>query len=284
MHSCITSLHLNYKFLIMQTVKDCLGTEISIPKNIKKIVSLVPSISELIYDLNSEDKLVGVTKFCVIPKYFQIEKTIVGGVQEFDVEKIKELNPDIVFASKDENFEEEIEELRKYVPVYVTDVKSIDEAKQMIANFGVLLNRRNDADKILMKIEMQLQDLAKVTDDLLYRSAAYFVWNEPWVAAGKDTFTDSMLKLIKVDNVFSNLRERYPMVTGANIHLGNPDIVMLPSEPFKFEDQQAMEISAHTHDAATYFVDGQMFSWYGSRLVKSLDYLKLLAVKFKEMN
>ena len=74
------------------------------------------------------------------------------------------------------------------------------------------------------------------------------------------------------------------MVTGANIHLGNPDIVMLPSDPFKFEDQQAMEISGHTHDAATYFVDGQMFSWYGSRLVKSLDYLKLLAVKFKDMN
>ena len=267
----------------MQTVKDCLGDEITIPKNIKKIVSLVPSISELIYDLNAEDRLVGVTKFCVVPKYFQIEKTVVGGVQEFEVDKIKALNPDVVFASKDENFEDEIEELRKFFPVYVTDVKNVDEAKQMIENFGVLLNRRNESSKILMKIDLQLQDLAKVTDDLLYRSGAYLVWNDPWVAAGKDTFVDSMLKLIKVNNVFSNLKERYPMVTGANIHIGNPDIVMLPSEPFKFEDQQAMEISAHTHDAATYFVDGQMFSWYGSRLVKSLDYLKLLAVKFKDM-
>jgi len=268
----------------MQTIKDCLGNEITIPKNINKIVSLVPSISELIYDLNAEDRLVGVTKFCVHPKYFQIEKTVVGGVQEFDVEKIKALNPDVVFASNDENFEEELDELRKFVPVYVTDVRSIEDAKKMIENFGVLLNRRNEASKILMKIDMQLQDLAKVTDDLLYRTAGYFVWNDPWVVAGKDTFVDSMLKLIKVDNVFSNLRERYPMVTGANIHIGNPDIVILPSEPFKFEDQHAMEISAHTHDAATFFVDGQMFSWYGSRLVKSLDYLKLLAVKFKEMN
>lgn len=268
----------------MQIVKDCLGNEMSLPKNITKIVSLVPSISELIYDLNVESKLVGVTKFCVHPKYFQIEKTVVGGVQEFDIEKIKALKPDVVFASKDENFEEEILELQKYVPVYVTDVKSVDEAKQMIEDFGVLLNCRNDASKILMKIEMQLQDLEKVTGDLLFRSAAYFVWNEPWVAAGKDTFVDSMLKLIKVNNVFSNLKERYPMVTGANIHIANPDMIMLPSEPFYFQDQQAMEISAHTHDAATFFVDGQMFSWYGSRLVKSLDYLKLLAIKFKEMN
>lgn len=268
----------------MITVKDCLGDEITIPKNIERIVSLVPSISELIYDLNIEDKLVGVTKFCVHPKYFQIEKTVVGGVQEFDVDKIKSLNPDIVFASKDENFEDEIDELRKFVPVYVTDVKNVEEAKLMINSFGVILNRRNEASKILMKIDMQLQDLARVTDGLLYRSAGYFVWNEPWVAAGKDTFIDSMLKLIKVDNVFSNLKERYPMITGANIHLGNPDIIMLPSEPFKFEDEHAIEISAHTHDAATFFVDGQMFSWYGSRLVKSLDYLKLLAIKFKEMN
>ena len=268
----------------MQTVKDCLGKEMSIPKNITKIVSLVPSISELIYDLNIEKKLIGVTKFCIHPKYFQIEKTVVGGVQEFDIEKIKELKPDVVFASKDENFEEEILELQKFVPVYVTDVKSVDEAKQMIVNFGELLSCRNDASKIIMKIDMQLNDLAKVTDDLLYRSGAYFVWNEPWVAAGKDTFVNSMLKLVKINNVFEDLKERYPMVTGANIHLGNPDIVMLPSEPYKFEDQQAFEISSHTHDAATYFVDGEAFAWYGSRLIKSLDYLKLLALKFKEMN
>lgn len=268
----------------MQTVVDCLGREITLPKNISRIVSLVPSISELIYDLNVEDKLVGVTKFCVHPKYFQIEKTVIGGVQDFDIEKIKELNPDVVFASKDENFEDEIAELEKFVPVYVTDVKNINEAKQMISNFGDLLNRRNEATKILMKIDLQLSDLSKITDDLLYRSGAYLVWNEPWVAAGKETFVDSMLKLIKVDNVFSNLNERYPMVTGANIHLGNPDIVMLPTEPFKFEDQQAMEISAHTHDAATFFVDGEVFAWYGSRLVKSIDQLKLLVLKFKEMN
>ena len=268
----------------MQTIKDCLGDEISIPKNITKIVSLVPSISELIYDLNAEDKIVGVTKFCVHPKYFQIEKTVVGGVQEFDIDKIIALKPDVVFASKDENFEDEIIELRKHVPVYVTDVKNVNEAISMIKTIGALLNKRSDADKITMKIDMQLKDLAKVTDDLLYRSAAYFVWNDPWVAAGKDTFIDSLLKLIKVDNVFSNLKERYPMVTGANIHIGNPQMIMLPSEPFKFEDKHAIEIGRHTHDAATFFVDGQMFSWYGSRLVKSIDYLKLLAVKFKEMN
>lgn len=268
----------------MQKVTDCIGNELEIPKSINRIVSLVPSISELIYDLNIEDKLVGVTKYCVHPKYFQIEKTVVGGVQEFDVEKIRELKPDIVFASKDENFEEEIAELSKSVPVYVTDVKNVDEARQMIENFGNLLNCRNEASKILMKIDMQLQDLARVTDGLLLRTGGYFVWNDPWVVAGKDTFIDSMLQLINVKNAFSNLKERYPAVTAANIHIANPDIIILPTEPHEFTDEDAIRIGQNCHDAATFFVDGQAFAWYGSRIVKSLDYLKLLALKLKDMD
>ena len=259
------------------------GNKIALPTTINRIVSLVPSISELLYDLNCEDKIVGVTSLCLIPKYFQLEKEIIGSVQEISIKKIIDLKPDVVFASKDENSEEEIEELSKFVNVYITDVKDVSEAINMITNIGSFLNKRNDATKVVMKIDNQLEDLALITKDLQYRSAAYFIWNDPWVAAGKETFINSILKLIKVDNVFENLKERYPAVTAANIHIGNPDIIILPTEPHNFTDEDAIRIGQNTHDAATFFVDGRAFSWYGSRLIKSLDYLKLLAIKFKEM-
>lgn len=248
-----------------------------------RIVSLVPSITELIYDFDIENKLVGISENCILPKYLRLEKANVGSIENIDINKIRELKPDIIFLEKNAILQEKIITLEEIAPIYVIDVNSLDQAKQNISDLGKLLNCRNSASKILLKIECQLEDLSKITKDLSIRKGGYFISESPWVVAGADTFINSMMELLNIKNVFSNLKGRFPTVKGANIHLANPHIILLPSIPFQFDDEHAIDISAHTHDAATFFVDGIVFSWYGSRIIKSLDYLKLLAVKLQEM-
>jgi iron complex transport system substrate-binding protein len=264
---------------------DSRNKEFKLGQDYTKVVSLIPSISELIFDIHAEKRLIAVTNQCVYPAYLKHEKSVVGNLLELDFDKIESLQPDIIFASLEENSQDDIDKLDKKYNVYLIDVKNIDQAKQNIENIGRLLGRRTEAQKVNLKIEMQLRDFELVSKDLLFRSAAYFIYNNPMVAVGNDNFTNHMMGRLKIKNVFHDLKERYPHIKPANIHLGNPDILLLAnSVDYQFEDQDAIEIGSSTHDASIFFVDGSMFSWYGSRIIKSLDYLKLLVVKFKEMS
>ncbi|MCK5823975.1 MAG: ABC transporter substrate-binding protein [Ichthyobacteriaceae bacterium] len=244
------------------------------------IISLSPTISELIYDINAEKQLKGVTSKCVIPKYFQIEKTIVSNNETVDFEKIKGLNPDIIFVSVDDYDDDTLLELTNNFNVFSIDVRNIEDAIELITEVGSLLSKTLEAQKIITKIELQLKDLEKVKEGLLFRNGIYFVLNSPWIAAGNHTFISSMMELINVKNVFANLKERYPVVTGANIHIANPDLVFLPEE---FSDGDIISIVSQTHDAETFVIDHKMFSWYGSRIIKAIDYLKLLVIKLNDM-
>jgi ABC-type Fe3+-hydroxamate transport system substrate-binding protein len=263
---------------------DSRNKEFELGQNYNKVVSLLPSISELIFDIHAESKLIAVTNQCVYPSYLKHEKTLVGDLLDLDLTTIDSLQPDIIFASLEENNQDDIDKLDKKYNVFLIDVKNIDQAMQNIENIGRLLGRRTEAQKINLKIDMQIKDFELVSKDLLYRSAGYFIYNTPMVAVGNDNFTNHMLGRMKIKNVFQDLKERYPEVKSANIHLGNPDILLLAnSVDYQFEDKDAIEIGSSTHDASIFFVDGTMFSWYGSRIIKAFDYLKLLVVKFKEM-
>ena len=259
---------------------DQLGILHTFEKQPVRIISLVPSQTELLYDLGLEDNIVGITKFCVHPVHFKATKTIVGGTKNIKFDKIKALQPDIIICNKEENTKEIVEELSQICPVWVTDILTISDNLQMIHDFGQLFNKRTDAQKWMDKINFAYQDFQQFIKDKPIKKAAYFIWAKPHMVAGNHTFINELLKLNHFENIYEVKEGRYPEVELKKIRLeGDPDYVFLSSEPFPFTDEHAFEIGRFTHHAKTVFVDGEMFSWYGSRLLKAFDYFKKLHAK-----
>ena len=260
----------------MKSFTDQIGTTITLPEAPKRIISLVPSQTELLYDLGLENSIVGITKFCVHPYHLKSTKKIIGGTKKVHYEKIRLLQPDIIIANKEENTKEIIEELRKIAPVWTSDIKTIDDNKAMISEFGQLFNCRTEADNLNKKIDFSLHDFMRFVSDKEVKKAAYFIWKAPYMVAGSDNFINEMLVLNRFQNIYAN-KSRYPEIELKKMRLeGDPDLVFLSSEPYPFKEEDAFEIGRFTHHAKTVFVDGEMFSWYGSRILKAFEYFKKL--------
>ena len=263
----------------MKTFSDQLGTLHHFEKTPQRIVSLVPSQTELLFDLGLEDAIVGITKFCVHPIHFKGTKQIIGGTKQVKFDKIRALQPDIIIANKEENTLEMVEELSAICPVWVTNVITLEDNFQMIADFGQLLNKRTEAQKWMDKINFAFQDFRNFIKDQPVKKVAYFIWANPYMVAGKETFINELLKLNHYKNIYEQ-KGRYPEIELKKIRMeGDPDLVFLSSEPFPFKDENAFEIGRFTQQAKTIFVDGEYFSWHGSRLVKAFEYFKKLHQK-----
>ncbi|CAM4091262.1 MULTISPECIES: ABC transporter substrate-binding protein [Flavobacterium] len=259
----------------MKELIDQLGTTHTFEKTPKRIISLVPSQTELLCDLGLEDEIVGITKFCIHPFHLKSTKTRVGGTKKIKFDKIVALQPDIIICNKEENTKEIVEELSAICPVWVTDIFTIEDNLKMILDFGELFDKRTNAQKWIDKTNFALQDFKKFIKDKPEKKVAYFIWANPYMAAGKSTFINELLKLNHFVNIYEDKESRYPEVELKKIRLeGDPDYVLLSSEPFPFKDEHAFEVGRSTHHAKTVFVDGEMFSWYGSRLVKAFEYFK----------
>lgn len=264
----------------MKTYKDQLGNQFAFETAPKRIVSLVPSQTELLFDLGLEESIIGITKFCVHPYHLKSTKKIIGGTKKVHYEKIRLLQPDIIIANKEENTPEIVEELQKICPVWVTNIVTLEDNLQMISDFGQLFNKRTEAQKWIDKTNFALADFQSFIKDKEVQKVAYYIWANPYMVAGGDTFINELLKLNKFENIYDNnpkYEGRYPEVVIQKMRIqGDPDLVLLSSEPFPFKDEHAFELGRHTHHAKTIFVDGEMFSWYGSRLCKAFDYFKKL--------
>ena len=258
----------------MPIYTDQLQREISITSKPLRIISLVPSLTELISDLGLEKQLVGITQFCKHPYHLKSTKTIVGGTKKVDFEKIKHLNPDFILCAKEENTPEIVAELETIATVFVADVKSVQESISLIEVLGNIFYCKTDAENLIQKIKFHLADFKKFTNYLPRKKVAYFIWENPWMVAGNDCYINDLLKLNNFINVYED-KGRYPEIVIENIRKdGNPKIILLPTEPFQFNDEHAFEIGRHSNHAKTVFVDGEMFSWYGSRLLKAIPYFK----------
>jgi len=256
--------------------KDQLERVFEISETPKRIISLVPSQTELLFDLGLEKNIVGLTKFCVHPYHLKQIKTIVGGAKKIKIDKIKELQPDIILCNKEENTKEIVEACEAIAPVHVSDIFTLDDAKELITQYGQLFSCRTEAYKINMKIDFNLKDFLEFIKNIKPQKVAYFIWRNPWMVAGNNTFINYLLELNKFENIYKN-KERYPQIELKKIRLeGDPDLVFLSSEPFPFKEEHAFEVGRFTHHTKTVFVDGEMFSWYGSRLTKAFDYFKRL--------
>lgn len=255
---------------------DQLATRHVFDSSLRRIVSLVPSQTELLYDLGLEEKIVGITKFCVHPPHLKATKKIIGGTKKVNVEKIRELQPDIIIANKEENTPGIVEALGDIAPVWVTNIATLEDSLQMIRDFGQLFNCRTEAQKWIDKIAFGRADFTEFMKGRPSYRVAYFIWKDPFMVAGGGTFINEMLKLNHFENIYGT-RGRYPEIIVQKMRIqGDPEIVLLSSEPYPFRDEHAFEIGRYTHHAKTVFVDGEMFSWYGSRIVKAFAYFRQL--------
>ena len=260
----------------MKTFTDQIGNQHIFESTPKRIVSIVPSQTELLYDLGLEDSIVGITKFCVHPIHFNKTKTIVGGTKNINFEKVKALNPDVIIANKEENTKEIVEKLSQICPVIVTDIYTIEDNLQMILALGKLFNKRIEAQKWFDKITFAYHDFQNFIKDKPTKKVAYFIWKDPYMVAGSDNFINELLKLNHFTNIFQD-SGRYPEIALEKLQVEKDlDLLFLSSEPFPFTEEHALEIKKNALHSKTVLVDGEMFSWYGSRLLKAFTYFKKL--------
>ncbi|HET8752859.1 MAG TPA: helical backbone metal receptor [Salinimicrobium sp.] len=253
---------------------DDLGRELELVEKPKRIVSLVPSQTELLVDLGLEDALVGITKFCVHPKRLRKQIKIVGGTKKVNVEKIRALQPEIILCNKEENTEEMVQELEKIAPVHVSDIKTIQDTLNLIKNYGEIFLVQQEASAIAQKIENRLAEHLEVKKDKPEKRVAYLIWKNPWMVAGKDTFINHLLEINGLKNVFLDKNSRYPEISLEEINNRSVDVVMLSTEPYPFQEKHRNLILEKCGVQKVEIVDGEFFSWYGSRLISAFEYFR----------
>jgi len=252
-------------------VSDQLNRKINLVAVPRRIVSLVPSQTELLVDLGLKELLEGITKFCVHPEDLKSEIAVVGGTKKVHFDKIAALKPHLIICNKEENTLEMISVLEKLAPVWVSDIATIDDCLEMIQRLGALLNVSEKAEEIISKIISEKEDFRKFIANKPSRKVGYLIWKNPYMAAGKDTFIHSLLK----ENNFQNIitETRYPEVTLEQ--LKEAELILLSSEPYPFKEKDVLELREKVNTDVQR-VNGEHFSWYGSRLQMAFRYFKTL--------
>ena len=261
----------------MAVFTDQTNRQIEISSKPLRIISTVPSQTELLYDLGLEEQVVGITAYCVHPKHWLSEKQVTGGTKDLKIDLIKSLKPDLIISNKEENIKEQIEELAKDFPVWLSDIVTVDDALNMISVVGKVTHTSEKAQQIVQQITAERNKLSKPSSPI---KAAYFIWNDPMMVAGEDTFINAIMKEAGLGNAFADREERYPKITEQELLTANPDLIILSSEPYRFTTKHLHEFATLCPKAKIKIMDGEMFSWYGSRMVKTFPYLKkMLAVR-----
>ena len=251
---------------------DQIGHTINIDSPPCRIISLVPSQTELLAHLGLDKEVVGITKFCVHPDVWFHTKTRVGGTKNVDFHKIEQLNPDLIICNKEENKESDVRALMEKYPVWTSDIHNLDDALNMINSVGEIADKTEEAKKIVHQIKRNFEELRHTKTEPI--RVLYLIWQNPYMAAGKDTFIDYMLSQCNFINACNASLGRYPELSAEQIKSLNPQLILLSSEPYPFKEKHVEELKAHYPDVLPVLVDGEYFSWYGSRLVNAPQYLK----------
>ncbi|PWQ92504.1 helical backbone metal receptor [Leucothrix pacifica] len=270
--------------------------EVSLHLPALRIVSLVPSQTELLFAIGAGQSVVGVTKFCTEPPEAAAKVAKIGGTKKFDFGVIAALKPDLIIGNKEENYPAGIDQLAQDYPVWMSDIVTLDDSLAMIRQIGLLSGRSIAANDMASKIETQFDDLRKTvsTDPgqastpLLNTPAkqfiplvnvAYFIWQKPYMVAAGGTFIDEVLKLGGMVNVFSGLK-RYPEIELESVRDSDAEVVLLSSEPYPFREKHLAAFQQALPDQKIILVDAMPFSWYGSQLLRTAAYLRQLRMQF----
>ena len=252
------------------TVTDQMNRQVSVPPIPKRIISLVPSQTELLFHLGLQDEVIGITKFCVHPAVQYKAKAKVGGTKKLDVGLIRSLKPDLIIGNKEENARDQIEDLMAEFPVWMSDIKNLDDALGMIAAIGLITGKEARANQIAGRIKDSFANLTCIAG----KRIAYFIWKDPYMVAGADTFINDLIERAGWINAIKE--HRYPILNEEDIKEAAPDLIFLSSEPYPFKDKHIAEFRNIMPAAKIIIVDGEMFSWYGSRLLLTPAYIQTL--------
>ena len=222
----------------------------------------------------NDKEIIGRTKFCIHPENAVQKIEIIGGTKNLNIGKIKSLNSDLIIANKEENVKEQIEELQKDFKVLVTNISNLEDNYYLLKTLGNLLGKQETAQKFNLKI---YEILAKFSD-LEKKKCAYLIWKNPYMTVGFDTFIHDILDKIGFQNIFKN-QKRYPEISVEDLKAA--DYIFLSSEPFPFQQKHIDELQKELPDAKIFLVDGEAFSWYGTRLAKCESYFQNLVENCK---
>ena len=256
----------------MVTLTDQLGRLVTITGIPKRIISLVPSQTELLYDLGLNNEVVGITKFCVRPDSWFESKVKIGGTKSLYTATIKMMVPDLILANKEENTKEQIDDLVKDYPVWISDINTLDDACSMIRDIGEITAHTNEATAIVNKIN---ENFLRLIPFKQIQRTCYLIWRDPYMTVGGDTFINHLLNRAGFKNIFEN-QQRYPEISIQQLVDQNCQLLLLSSEPFPFKEKHIPELQQQLPSTKIALVDGEMFSWYGSRLMHAPAYFSLL--------
>ena len=256
---------------------DQTGKHVNLESFPKRIVSVVPSQTELLYDLGLDLEVAGITKFCVHPSLWYRSKQRVGGTKKLDLDLIRRLEPDLIIANKEENEKDQVLALQDQFPVWTSDIPNLDAALEMIEQVGLITNRIMEASRINDSIKKAFSHITPVTPPV---HTAYLVWQEPYMTIGGDTFIHDMMARAGFTNIFGD-KNRYPEIRLNELKGRGCDLLLLSSQPFPFSEKHAARFRELLPGVQIELVGGEMFSWYGSRLIKSPGYLNRIIDKIK---
>jgi len=248
----------------------------ALTKKPTRIISLVPSQTELLHFLELELETIGITKFCVHPTSWYREKIKIGGTKNLDLEKIISLEPDLIIANKEENVKEQVEKLAIDFNVWVTDVNNLDDALQMIEDIGSTTKKEIKANALIQSIKNEFEQNYHHFNVL--KNVVYLIWKDPYMTIGGDTFINNMLLQAGYKNIFDNTL-RYPEVSVDLLQDLKPEYIFLSSEPYPFSNKHIEVLQSALPDSKIILVNGEMFSWYGPRLLQAANYFKQLRLK-----
>lgn len=263
----------------MPVYTDQLGNAVDIPSFPQRIISLVPSQTELLFHLGLDARVSGITKFCVHPESWFHSKTRIGGTKTVKTDLIAQIQPDLVLANKEENKKDQVEALKKLYPVWTSNVHDLDSALDMIAGLGQITGTAEKSQEIITRIrtgftELQTLNLTPETPNPKLKTA-YLIWRNPYMTIGNDTFIHDMLTRCGLENIFTN-QTRYPETTIEELRNKNCELLLLPSEPYPFKENHVAELQQQLPNTKILLCDGEMFSWYGSRLLEAPAYFRQL--------
>jgi ABC-type Fe3+-hydroxamate transport system substrate-binding protein len=262
----------------MPLLTDMMGREVQVPDRPERVISLCPSQTLTLADLGASGQLAGITRFCIHPDEIWKSVKRIGGTKRVNFDAILEIQPDLIIGEKEENTEGMIQELSKDYPVYMTDVTDIPSSLDMVRRLGEIVGAEAKAVEMIEEIK---QALGRI-HPLQGLETAYLIWREPWMAAGRDTFIQAILAHCGFVNVFTSLPSRYPEISVEWMLSAQPQVLLLSDEPYPFAEKHIEEFQEVLPDASIHLVNGEYFSWYGSRMVDCDRYLNPLLDRIRE--
>lgn len=262
------------------TICDDLGDELVLSGQPRRIVSLVPSVSETIIELGAKNFLVGITNYCVHPAAVVASVDKVGGTKGFSFDKIAALEPDLILANKEENRKHHIDELRKKYPVFVTYPRTVEDAVKMILDLGILTGQSSRASEMASACDHLLDSMDPAVAGPPIPTVC-MIWRDPWMVAGYDTYLNELLERVGFANVFAPEDGRYPETTLETIREHHPRVIFLPNEPYEFGPTDKSEVDEFFEGDGieTLLADGSLLTWFGSRTLKGLAFLYNAKIK-----